>query len=462
MLVKFKLKSWPQNNQNIKDIGVTLTKEKQEVKTLTFGPEPPQANAGEDQELAYEKDVYIDGSQSYNPNNIIQSYEWRTLSNNYKIEDPTKSNFSFIAPKIDQSYHFELTVRGPGNIIDIDSVKVEVYNKNIFPIAIAGEDQILDIGDPIILDGSKSNDPDGEIKTYRWRQLSGNKTTSKNRSQAVITVKTSSTLIDTLTFELKVEDKYNSDLDTLTVYVLDIPEPLVVITSSSSAIESVGAAKISLGVSSKSGKKASIHASSRDSTAYGNGKDYTNLDKIISVPAGKSRITFPLNINNDNIDEYDETLIIDLIDTTVINANTGAARKHVLTIIDDDPPPAVEFLSSKTTVSESARKHFLILTLSNQSGKKISVDYQIDSKSSAVNGQYFNFASGTAYFPIGSTRDTLDISLINDTIDEPSQNIIFSLSNPVNSSIGSRSIHTVKLNDDDKEPFIYVVNEKGR
>ena len=461
MLVKFKLKSWPQNNQNIKDIGVTLTKEKQEVKTLTFGPEPPQADAGEDQELAYEKDVYIDGSKSYNPNNIIQSYEWRTLSNNYKIEDPTKSNFSFIAPKIDQSYHFELTVRGPGNIIDIDSVKVEVYNKNIFPIAIAGEDQILDIGDPIILDGSKSNDPDGEIKTYKWRPISGSKTTAKNWSQAVITVKTTSPLIDPLTFELKVEDKYNSDLDTLTIYVFDIPEPLVVITSSSSVIESIGAAKISLGVSSKSGKKASIQASSKDSTAYGNGKDYTNLDKMISVPAGKSRITFPLNINNDNIDEYDETLIIDLIDTTVSNANTGAARKHILTIIDDDPPPSVQFLSPKTTVSESAGKHFLILTLSNQSGKKISVDYQIDPKSSAVNGQDFNFASGTAYFPIGSIRDTLDISLINDTIDEPSQNIIFSLSNPVNSSIGSRSIHTVKLNDDDKAPFIYVVNEKG-
>ena len=40
-------------------------------------------------------------------------------------------------------------------------------------------------------------------------------------------------------------------------------------------------------------------------------------------------------------------------------------------------------------------------------------------------------------------------------------NIILSLSNPVNSSIGSRSIHTVKLNDDDKAPFIYIVDEKG-
>jgi hypothetical protein len=50
-LVKFKLKSWPKNNQSIKNIDVTLTKDKQEVKILTFGPEPPQANAGPDQDF---------------------------------------------------------------------------------------------------------------------------------------------------------------------------------------------------------------------------------------------------------------------------------------------------------------------------------------------------------------------------------------------------------------------------
>ena len=166
---------------------------------------------------------------------------------------------------------------------------------------------------------------------------------------------------------MKVDDKYNSGLDTLNVFVLDIPEPLIILTSHSSAIESVGKAKISLGVSSRSGKNTSIYAVSHDSTASGNGKDYTNIKEIISVPATKSRITFPLNINNDNIDEYDETLIIDLIDSTVLNANTGASRRHILTILDDDPPPSVEFLSANTTISESIGEHFLILTLSNQS-----------------------------------------------------------------------------------------------
>ena len=461
MLVKFKLKSWPKNNQNIADIDVTMTKEKQAVSTLTFGPEPPIANAGEDQESAYEKTIFIDGSQSYNPNNIIESYEWTTLSNNLKIEDPDKPIFNFLGPAIDENYEFLLTVKGPGNIIDDDTIKVSVYNKNIFPISVAGDDQIIDIGDPIILDGSKSNDIDGEILKYTWRQLSGTQATSKIWSQAVINVKAAGATIDTLVFELKVDDKYNSGLDTLTVFILDIPEPLIILTSRSSAIESVGKAKISLGVSSRSGKNTSIYAISNDSTASGNGKDYTNIKEMISVPATKSRITFPLNINNDNIDEYDETLIIDLIDSTVTNANTGASRRHILTILDDDPPPSIEFLTTNTTISESIGRHFLILALSNQSGKKVSVNYQVNSNSSAINDEDFRLINGTIFFPVGTTRDTLDISIINDTIDEPFQDIIISLLDPVNSTIGSKAAHRVLINDDDPAPYIYIVNEKG-
>ena len=131
-LVKFKFKSWPKNNQNIKNIDVTLTKEKQKEKTLTFGPEPPQANAGPDQDIGYEKTVTLDGSQSYNPNNIIQSYEWKEISGKIKIKDPTKPVIDFQSPRTDQTFQFVLTVRGPDKIIDEDTVKVVVYNKNIF------------------------------------------------------------------------------------------------------------------------------------------------------------------------------------------------------------------------------------------------------------------------------------------------------------------------------------------
>ena len=460
-IVKFKLKSWPKNNQSIKDIEITMTKEKQDTRTLPFGPEPPQANAGPDQDTGYEKTVTLDGSQSYNPNNIIKSYEWKELSGKLKIQDPTKPMIEFQSPITDQNFQFVLTVRGPDIIIDEDTVKVVVYNKNVFPIADAGENQTVDLNEPIILDGSKSNDPDGKIKSYEWRQLSGDRTTAKNWKQSIITITTTSTLEDTLKFELMVKDKYNSGLDTISVNVVDIPEPLILLTSSSSANEGTGIAKISLGVSAKSGKKTSIHAKTYDSTATGTGRDYTTIDKIIYVPIGKSRITFPLKINNDNIDEYDETLIIRIIDSTVANANTGPTRTHVLTILDDDMPPSVEFLSSKTTVSESIGNHYLILTLSNQSGKDISVNYQVQSNSTAILNQDYLIESGTANFPAGKTRDTLDISIINDPIDEPSQNIVLMLSQPVNVSIGQKSMHTVKINDDDPPPYVYIDNEKG-
>ena len=460
-LVKFKLKSWPKNNESIKDIDVSLTKEKQDVRTISFGPEPPQANAGQDEEYAYEKTITIDGSNSYNPNNIIQSYEWRESDDKIKIQDPTKPVFQFQSPKIDQTYEFILTVKGPRKIIDEDTVKIKVYNKNIFPIADAGLDQTVDIGDPIILDGSNSNDPDGKIESYTWRQVSGEKTKSRFWNQPVINVATTSVLEDTLIFELLVTDKYNSGADTVFIYVVDIPEPLILQTSSSSANEGKGMAKISLGVSSKSGKRASIHVNTYDSTAVGNGKDYTSIDRVISVPAGKSRITFPLNINNDNIDEYDETLIIKIVDSTVANANTGPTRTHFLTILDDDLPPSVEFLSTNTTVAESAGRHYLILTLSNQSGKNISVNYEVQSTSTAKLGEDYTIKSGVANFPIGKTRDTLNIDIINDPIDEPRQNIILTLKDPVNASIGVKSMHTVKINDDDPPPYVYIDNEKG-
>ena len=106
-------------------------------------------------------------------------------------------------------------------------------------------------------------------------------------------------------------------------------------------------------------------------------------------------------------------------------------------------------------------RHIVILNLSNQSGKEVHVDYQIEISSSAVNGEDYAFQNGTSFFPAGKTRDTLDITLINDTIDEPSQTLILSLLNPKNSTIGMKKSHTVKINDDDNPPFIYVVYEKG-
>ena len=39
---------------------------------------------------------------------------------------------------------------------------------SVKPIAKAGKDQNISIGDKVILDASQSSDSDGEIKSYEW------------------------------------------------------------------------------------------------------------------------------------------------------------------------------------------------------------------------------------------------------------------------------------------------------
>ena len=89
------------------------------------------------------------------------------------------------------------------------------------PIAHAGEDQVAQIGEIIILDASKSYDPNGSIISYEWIQVSGQNVSitnpnSINASFVVPTVDISTTL----SFKLTVVDndgEMGSDLVNITI-----------------------------------------------------------------------------------------------------------------------------------------------------------------------------------------------------------------------------------------------------
>jgi phosphatidylserine/phosphatidylglycerophosphate/cardiolipin synthase-like enzyme len=56
---------------------------------------------------------------------------------------------------------------------DTATVTINVASLNDNPIANAGSDTIVDEGDTVTLDGSLSNDPDGDSISYTWSQVSG-------------------------------------------------------------------------------------------------------------------------------------------------------------------------------------------------------------------------------------------------------------------------------------------------
>tara|TARA_B100000579_G_scaffold134140_2_gene108574 strand:+ start:4280 stop:5251 length:972 start_codon:yes stop_codon:yes gene_type:complete len=94
----------------------------------------PVANAGVDQSIGEGYTVYLDGSESYDPNNNVLGYSW---SNNAGIELPNPNIASpfFTAPLVDQDeqYLFFLQVTDGTFISEIDTVVITIeYRLSVY------------------------------------------------------------------------------------------------------------------------------------------------------------------------------------------------------------------------------------------------------------------------------------------------------------------------------------------
>jgi hypothetical protein len=91
---------------------------------------------------------------------------------------------------------------------------------NTAPNAVAGTNQTVNSGANVTLNGSASNDPDGDMLSYQWTQLSGTAVNVLNATSASATFTAPTVSSDQLLqFELSVSDGVVTDTATTAVTV---------------------------------------------------------------------------------------------------------------------------------------------------------------------------------------------------------------------------------------------------
>ncbi|SHM93129.1 Por secretion system C-terminal sorting domain-containing protein [Chitinophaga jiangningensis] len=140
---------------------------------------PPQASAGADVIITLPvNSVQLDGSGSRDADGSIASYNWsQTAGPNAATITGLTTAQATAGGLIKGVYTFRLTVKDNGGLTATDDVQVTVQEAPVDkkpPVAIAtAPETIILPANSVTLNGSTSHDPDGNIVTWAWTQISG-------------------------------------------------------------------------------------------------------------------------------------------------------------------------------------------------------------------------------------------------------------------------------------------------
>ena len=139
---------------------------------IVVGNNPPVANAGPDQNVSVGDTVVLDGSGSTDADGDALTYS-SSLSipggSGATLSDPTAVGPTFVAD-VEGDYVAQLIVNDGTDDSAADSVVItaQAVPGNTPPVANAGPDQNVSVGDTVVLNGSGSTDADGDALTYSW------------------------------------------------------------------------------------------------------------------------------------------------------------------------------------------------------------------------------------------------------------------------------------------------------
>ena len=219
-------------------------------------------------------------------------------------------------------------------------------------------------------------------------------------------------------------------------------------TAASSESENIGAMEISVQLSNPSvyGEPVAITIGVTGGVAI-EGTDFTFSDTNIVIPAGVSSTSIYVNVTEDNLDEFSEALILNI--SAADKAFIGPTANHVASIDDNDAQPDLEFSNTPYSVGEADSQVTIPVTLNDESGKNISVNFATAAGSATPGSDYVHIA-GPLFWAAGETgTKTFDVQILNNEISSGNRFFEVRLSAPVNVTISGNTEENVTIIEDD-------------
>ena len=292
---------------------------------------------------------------------------------------------------------------------------------------------VLPAGGDVTLDGSGSaGGPWGTNVTYSWA-ASGAAATFDDAARATPVVTIPALAEGTeLTFTLTVTGRATNasngsapDTDTATVTAVGVPElsfaPNVVTVN-----EDAVSATLTVELDPASTGTVTVDYATRDGVGAAKaGEDYTATSGTLTFAATETSKTFTVPILDDDVYENNESFSVDLTNPT---GATLVASGATVRIDSEDAVPTASM--ADVTVDEGAGTMTLTLRLSHPSDAEITYSTSASTVTgTATEGDdYDDFLLGpgrTARItvPAGDLSQTFDITIVDDSVDEPDETI---------------------------------------
>ena len=208
-------------------------------------------------------------------------------------------------------------------------------------------------------------------------------------------------------------------------------------------IESVGTALFTVSLDRPSvSQTITVNFATRNGTAVAP-SDYMPKMGTLEFAPGLAAQTIEVQIVNDTDREGSETFTLFL--SGAVNAEIAEAV-GMGTILDDEAEPSISI--ADVAVSEGAVSAAFTVTLSEQSGARVTVDYATEDETAKA-GEDYVMASGRLGFAPGIVKKEIVVPIVSDDEDEPDETFLVLLSGVQNAEIGDGEGQGTITDDDE-------------